>query len=256
MNIQLIGAGDEDSDFTVTGIQSQRKDGYATKKSSMGSDGQSGSSKLFKTSVNPRARTEKRRDQKTGSYASLPVSFISSGMMCSETVEEKSIETTEATNSFHETKVVTNSIEYGAFEMHTTGFGSKMMAKMGYQEGRGLGKDGQGISEPIEARQRPKALGLGAEIPETSSGSAKKDFLPKSAVRSAEVVSRSGKSSRKESSIGFAGFEMHTKGFGSKMMAKMGFVEGTGLGKNSQGIVNPLVAVRRPKSQGLGAKVR
>ncbi|XP_009769069.1 uncharacterized protein [Nicotiana sylvestris] len=256
---KLIGAGDEDSDFTVTGIQNQRKDGYAAKKSSMGSGGQSGPSKLFKTSVNPRARTDsskKRRDQKTGSYASLPVSFISSGMMRSETVEEKPIETTETTNSFHEMKVVTNSIEYGAFEMHTTGFGSKMMAKMGYEEGRGLGKDGQGISEPIEARQRPKALGLGAEIPETSSGSAKKDFLPKSAVRSAEVVGRSAKSSRKESSIGFAGFEMHTKGFGSKMMAKMGFVEGTGLGKNSQGIVNPLVAVRRPKSQGLGAKVR
>lgn len=243
--VKLIGAGDEDSVFTV-------------KNSSKGSGGQSGPSKLFKTPINPRGQkdgSKKRRDQKTVSY-SLPVSFVSSGIMRSETeVEEKSIETTQTTTTLHETKVVTNSIEHGAFEMHTTGFGSKMMAKMGYQEGKGLGKDGQGISEPIEARQRPKALGLGAEIPETSSrSSAKKDVLPKSSVPGAEVTGRSGKSIREESSVGFAGFERHTKGFGSKMMAKMGFVEGMGLGRSSQGITNPLVAVRRPKSQGLGAK--
>jgi hypothetical protein len=29
-------------------------------------------------------------------------------------------------------------------------------------------------------------------------------------------------------------FEMHIKGFGSKMMAKMGFIEGTGLGKDGR----------------------
>jgi G patch domain-containing protein 2 len=29
-------------------------------------------------------------------------------------------------------------------------------------------------------------------------------------------------------------FEMHTKGFGSKMMAKMGFIEGTGFCKDGR----------------------
>ncbi|KAK2646650.1 hypothetical protein Ddye_021845 [Dipteronia dyeriana] len=46
--------------------------------------------------------------------------------------------------------------------------------------------------------------------------------------------------------------EKHTEGFRSEMMAKMGFVEGTGLGKVSQGIVAPPVAVRLPNLQGLG----
>ncbi|WOL13519.1 hypothetical protein Cni_G22289 [Canna indica] len=50
-------------------------------------------------------------------------------------------------------------------------------------------------------------------------------------------------------------FEKHTKGFGSKMIAKMGFIPGTGLGRDGQGIMNPLTAVKRPKSRGLGAKM-
>ena len=33
----------------------------------------------------------------------------------------------------------------------------------------------------------------------------------------------------------------------------MGYVEGEGLGRDSQGIVDPLVASKHPKSRGLGA---
>lgn len=36
-------------------------------------------------------------------------------------------------------------------------------------------------------------------------------------------------------------------------MARMGFVPGTGLGRDAQGIVTPLTAVRRPKVRGLGS---
>lgn len=49
-------------------------------------------------------------------------------------------------------------------------------------------------------------------------------------------------------------FEQHTRGFGSRMMARMGFVDGSGLGRESQGILNPLVATRRPRARGLGAE--
>jgi hypothetical protein len=54
--------------------------------------------------------------------------------------------------------------KFGAFEAHTTGFGSKMLAKMGFQgEGSGVGTPGrEGISEPVLAMTRSKRLGLGA----------------------------------------------------------------------------------------------
>lgn len=54
--------------------------------------------------------------------------------------------------------------------------------------------------------------------------------------------------------LGYGKFEQHTTGFGSKMMARWGFAgQGSGLGRQSQGIVEPLSAVRIPKQKGLGA---
>ena len=54
--------------------------------------------------------------------------------------------------------------------------------------------------------------------------------------------------------LGYGKFEQHTTGFGSKMLARWGFAgQGSGLGRNAQGIVEPLSAVRMPKQQGLGS---
>jgi len=50
---------------------------------------------------------------------------------------------------------------FGRWEQHTTGFGLKMLQKMGYQDGQGLGKSRQGRHEPIRAVRRPKRQGLG-----------------------------------------------------------------------------------------------
>lgn len=53
-------------------------------------------------------------------------------------------------------------LHYGKFEQHTTGYGSRMLARWGFAgQGAGLGRDQQGIAEPVAAFVRPKKLGLG-----------------------------------------------------------------------------------------------
>ncbi|TPX37452.1 hypothetical protein SmJEL517_g00583 [Synchytrium microbalum] len=70
----------------------------------------------------------------------------------------------EATTTFARIHFATESGEsLGEWEQHTKGIGSKLLAKMGYRAGMGLGRDNQGIVTPIEADIRVSKRGLGAE---------------------------------------------------------------------------------------------
>ncbi|XP_028265857.1 zinc finger CCCH-type with G patch domain-containing protein [Parambassis ranga] len=50
-----------------------------------------------------------------------------------------------------ETAVTFNSAKFGGWEAHTRGIGSKLMLKMGYEYGKGLGKTQEGRVEPVMA---------------------------------------------------------------------------------------------------------
>lgn len=51
--------------------------------------------------------------------------------------------------------------EFGSWEKYTKGIGSKLMAKMGYVFGSGLGKECEGRTEPVEAIVFPPGRSLG-----------------------------------------------------------------------------------------------
>ncbi|KAJ0673692.1 putative G-patch domain, R3H domain, R3H domain superfamily protein [Helianthus annuus] len=243
---KLIG----DANTAVNNTPPAKMAANSSKKASKGTTGLSPlDSRLTKAKTYGESSSKQRRekDKTVVTYAKQPVSFISCGNM----EPEPNVTTLPTTLPVDEPKPrdqTASSSSYGAFENHTTGFGSRMMAKMGYVDGNGLGKDGTGIAEPIEVIQRPKSLGLGAE-PEAPEDATPPPLRVKGqSSRSSESRGRSGSGNARVGS-----FERHTKGFGLKMMAKMGYVEGSGLGRESQGIVDPLVATRLPKSRGLGA---
>ena len=95
---------------------------------------------------------------------------------------------------------------------------------------------------PIEDIQRPKSLGLGVQFDEVNND---ERAGPERSIGAREKHTRALPYSGSMGS-----FQKHTKGSGSKMMARMGFVHGAGLGKDAQAIVHPLAAVRRPKCRG------
>ncbi|KAM6163348.1 zinc finger CCCH-type with G patch domain-containing protein isoform 2-T2 [Rhynchocyon petersi] len=59
-----------------------------------------------------------------------------------------------------------------------------------------------------------------------------------------------GEKDRMHSSA-FAGWEVHTRGIGSRLLAKMGYEHGKGLGRNAQGRVEPIHAVVLPRGKSL-----
>ncbi|XP_058114172.1 uncharacterized protein LOC131257025 isoform X2 [Magnolia sinica] len=282
---KLLGAGDEYTDFVVsqgvntkTPAREKHRNKMATR--SCGSSPsshprselhQSAPTRLMKNSSNHLGRSTGGGKKQGGSwattYADQPVSFVSSGIMQVDPLEEKVAVDLSENDVNREMKTVVSSTGLGAYEMHTKGFGSKMLAKMGFMEGGGLGKDGQGMVEPIEAIKRPKSLGLGVEFGEAGDNEGNRartrpeTVFQKHTKRAGSKMAKAGFSegamagiNRRGESERIGAFERHTKGFGSRMMTKMGFVEGSGLGKDAQGIIKPLTAVKLPKSRGLGAK--
>jgi hypothetical protein len=52
------------------------------------------------------------------------------------------------------------------------GFGQKMLEKMGWEKGQGLGKEKDGMKEAIEVKKKEDTLGVSRATPDSSSSAA------------------------------------------------------------------------------------
>ncbi|KJZ79737.1 hypothetical protein HIM_01206 [Hirsutella minnesotensis 3608] len=92
-------------------------------------------------------------------------------------------------------------------KVNAKSFGARMMAKMGYVDGMGLGKEGQGRNVIVEANLRPQGVGLGAVKEKTEHE--RQEEKRQARLRGEEVIDSDEEKKRrrkiKNKSLGIAG---------------------------------------------------
>ena len=97
-----------------------------------------------------------------GPIGGMPTSFGESILRAADRRREEATKRASGSGRKEDPRVA----EIGSFERHTKGIGMKLLQKMGYQKGKGLGRGNKGIAAPVEAKLRPKVVGLGFGEPQ------------------------------------------------------------------------------------------
>ncbi|KAK3728695.1 hypothetical protein RRG08_041879 [Elysia crispata] len=106
----------------------------------------------------------------------------------------------------------------GAWEAHTKGVGSRLMAKMGYIHGQGLGRDGEGRAEPVPIMLLPqgKSLDKIMELKEMAGNADLFNAMKKMEKRQKAMEKREAEKEKKREAktswgvFGFLNKELHT----------------------------------------------
>ncbi|XP_076944523.1 septin and tuftelin-interacting protein 1 homolog 1-like [Bidens hawaiensis] len=125
---------------------------------------------VFYYSDNGSERKNKRRKGGFSTFCDLtkPVNFVSKGVVMPAEEISQNVKgdnpNDDGSKPGFGSKIVNTGKEVNAGNLGviTKGIGAKLLEKMGYKGG-GLGKNAQGIVVPIEAKMRPKNMGMGYE---------------------------------------------------------------------------------------------
>ncbi|UKZ95864.1 uncharacterized protein TrAFT101_010676 [Trichoderma asperellum] len=123
-------------------------------------------------------------------------------------------------------------------KINPNSFGARMMAKMGYVEGKGLGKEGEGRNIIIEANLRPQGIGLGAV--KEKSEQERREEKRQAQLRGEEVVdSDEEEKKRRKAKKKARGAVAYSSGGSTPMRQKTKYLTAEELKKSAPGLNIP-----------------
>lgn len=132
-------------------------------------------------------------------------------------------------------------------------FAAKMMAKMGYVEGQGLGATGRGRLAPIESQLRPQGAGLGAVKEKTKQ--AKEEEKREAAFRGEVVEESSGEEKKRRRKLKEKRASDGTSAVGTPRKAKPKYKTAADMGAAAEGLEVPSVLMSLIDATGQDTKL-